>query len=226
MRTKRPFAVPLPRLVLGTRNAGKVREISDLFEPWGVAIASLADFPQAIEVDETGETFAENARLKAVIQAMHLGEWVLGEDSGICVDALGGAPGPRSARFAGDDATDADNNALLLDRLRGVPLEQRTAHYTCHIVLADPSGRVHVDCETECHGRIAMRPSGDAGFGYDPLFEVIEYHRTFGELGDTVKAVISHRARAMRQLLACLRFGRRADGQPCAEESIPPTLIA
>src|SRR5262245_47755010 len=119
-------------LVLGSRNRKKLGELAELLMPHGLVVKTLADFPQSIEVEETGETFADNARLKAVQQAQRLGEWVLGEDSGLSVDALGSAPGVRSARFSDPGATDERNNALLLEKLQGVPLKKRTAHYTCH----------------------------------------------------------------------------------------------
>ena len=111
-------------------------------------LKTLADFASAIEVEETGDTFAANARLKAVVQAKQLGQWVLGEDSGLSVDALGGAPGVLSARFSDPGATDPRNNALLLEKLQGVPLEKRTAHYTCHAVLSDPRGEHCKACDT------------------------------------------------------------------------------
>jgi XTP/dITP diphosphohydrolase len=134
---------------------------------------------------------------------------VIGEDSGLCVDALGGAPGVYSARYAddratGQNATDQSNNQKLLDELRDVPLEKRTAHYECHIALADPEGNLQLACKDICRGRIGFEPAGRAGFGYDPVFEVIEYHRTFGQLGEAVKAAISHRARATRQFITRL----------------------
>ena len=121
-------------LVLGTHNAKKQRELEMLLSPYNILLKSLADLPDSIEVEETGTTFEENATLKAVQQAKHLGQWVLGEDSGLSVEALGGAPGVYSARFSGPDATDEKNNALLLEKLQGVPLEKRTAWYTCHTV--------------------------------------------------------------------------------------------
>jgi XTP/dITP diphosphohydrolase len=188
-------------LVLGTHNRGKVRELVELLQPLRMEIKSLADFPQPLEVEETGDTFAANARLKAASQARYLGAWVLGEDSGIAVDALGGAPGIYSARYAGPAATDEQNNARLLDELGETPIERRTAHYVCQLALADPAGAIRVECGGICRGRIRFQPSGSAGFGYDPLFEVVEYHRTFGELGEAVKAVLSHRARAVASLL-------------------------
>jgi XTP/dITP diphosphohydrolase len=196
-------------LVLGTRNIKKRRELEYLLQPYAIQLKTLDEFPTAIEVEETGVTFQENAALKATVQAKLLGQWVLGEDSGLSVDALDGAPGIYSARFSGEDATDANNNALLLEKLKGVPLEKRMAWYTCHMTLADPEGQVQIDCEGRCYGRILTQEMGSAGFGYDPMFEIPEYHQTFGQLGDTVKSLLSHRARANRifvpQLLALLR---------------------
>jgi XTP/dITP diphosphohydrolase len=188
------------RLVLGTRNRHKVKELSPLLAPLKVDVVALDAFSQAVEVVEDGETFAANAALKATVQAKHLGEWVLGEDSGIVVPALGGEPGVYSARYAGPQATDEANNQRLLSKLDQSPLPNRVAYYVCHMTLADPGGSVCADCEAECHGRIAQQPAGSGGFGYDPLFELIEYHRTFGELGDAVKKVLSHRSRAARLL--------------------------
>ena len=129
---------------------------------------------------------------------------MLGEDSGLSVDALGGRPGVYSARYAGPAATDEQNNDLLLEELAGVPPERRTAHYTCHVALSDPSGQIVARSEAYCRGRIRSEPAGTAGFGYDPLFEIVEYHRTFGQLGLAVKRVLSHRARAVAQLAEML----------------------
>jgi XTP/dITP diphosphohydrolase len=126
---------------------------------------------------------------------------VLGEDSGLAVHALGGAPGVYSARFSGAGATDEKNNALLLEKLAGLPLEERTAHYVCYAALSDPAGNVRAESQGICRGRILLEPAGSGGFGYDPLFEVVELHRTFGELSPAVKAVLSHRSRAIRQLV-------------------------
>lgn len=192
----------MPRLlVLGTHNRKKGIELEVLLAPYGFRLKTLAELPQAVEVEETGTTFAENAGLKATVQAKHLGMWVLGEDSGLSVDALGGAPGVYSARYSGPQATDDSNNALLLERLADVPEEKRTAAYTCHMTLSDPSGKIHVECEDYCRGRILRAPSGSGGFGYDPLFELPEYHLTFGQLGLAVKGMLSHRSRATRQFV-------------------------
>jgi XTP/dITP diphosphohydrolase len=130
-----------------------------------------------------------------------LSRWVLADDSGLEVDALGGAPGVYSARFAGPDATDDANNRRLLELLRHTPLEERDARYVCHVTLADPSGTIRAESHETCRGRIRFEPAGANGFGYDPLFEIVEYHRTFGELGPLVKRALSHRARAMRAMV-------------------------
>ena len=191
----------MPSLILGTRNRKKCAELATLLEPWGFELQALVDLPESIEIEETGDTFAANAALKACQQARHLDRWVLGEDSGLVVDALGGEPGVYSARFSGPNATDESNNQLLLERLGDTPLARRSAYYVCHAVLSDPSGAVRAEASGECHGRILTAAAGSGGFGYDPLFEVVEYHRTFGELGPEVKACLSHRSRAIRQLI-------------------------
>ena len=188
-------------LVLGTHNQKKGVELRQLLEPYGFELKTLADFSNAIEVVEDGDSFEANARLKATQQAGNLGEWVLGEDSGLCVDALDGRPGIFSARFSGADANDEKNNAHLLEQLSGVPLQKRAAHYVCHMSLSDPEGNVRIDCEEICRGRILETARGTGGFGYDPLFEIPEYHATFGEMGPSVKAILSHRSRAMRKFV-------------------------
>lgn len=192
-------------MVLGTTNRKKGLELAELLRTLDVQVQTLQDYPTAIDVVEDGESFADNARLKAIQQATHLQQWVLGEDSGICVDALNGAPGIYSARFAGDGATDETNNQQLLQQLGDTPLERRTAHYTCHMTLCDPRGQVRAESEAYCQGRILFEPLGTNGFGYDPLFEIREYHHTFGQLGAPAKAALSHRARAARALLPQLR---------------------
>jgi XTP/dITP diphosphohydrolase len=197
--------MPLTTLILGTHNAMKGSELAELLQPLGIAVLTLAQVGAQIDapihVVEDGETFADNAILKATQQAKHLGQWVLGEDSGLVVDALDGAPGIYSARFSGEDATDEANNCLLLEKLGDLPAETRTAHYVCHMALADPAGEVRAQSSGKCHGRITNKPAGSGGFGYDPLFEIVEYHDTFGQLGSAVKTALSHRARAMRQLV-------------------------
>ncbi len=189
------------RIVVGSHNVKKKEELMRLLVPLGIEICSLSDFPHALKVPESGSTFAENAARKASQQARHLKEWVLADDSGLCVDALGGAPGVASAVYAGPQATDEQNNQRLLEALAEVPDAQRTAHYVCHLALADPTGTIRLTCEETCCGRITRQPRGSHGFGYDPLFELPEYRRTFGELGEPAKSVLSHRGRAMRVLL-------------------------
>ena len=192
------------QIVLGTRNRKKGLELRDLLLPAGFEPVTLAEFPESIDVEETGDSFAANAAVKACQQAQRLHCWVLGEDSGLAVDALQGAPGVYSARFSGAGATDESNNRLLLEKISGLPLEKRTAHYVCHATLADAEGNIRAETEGYCHGRIRFEPAGTGGFGYDPLFEIVEYHRTFGELGPTVKAALSHRARAIRELIPAM----------------------
>jgi len=205
-----------PLIILGTANRKKAIELAEVFAPVGLRLLSLADIPNAIQVAEDGDTFATNATLKATRQARHLGRWVLGEDSGLMVDGLDGAPGVLSARYSGQGATDESNNRLLLQRLGSIPLPQRTARYVCHMALSDPSGRIRAESEGTCRGRIVFAGRGSRGFGYDPLFEVIEYHRTFGELSALVKTCLSHRARAARQLIPQL-VGLLDTGQLGAE---------
>lgn len=191
----------LTELVLGTRNRKKGQELAELLAPHRLPVQTLAEIPHSIEVVEDGDSFAANAERKAVQQALHLKAWVLGEDSGLCVEALNGAPGVLSARYSGEQATDATNNAKLLAALDGLPWERRSAHYVCHMVLSDPDGQIRARSEGICRGRLRSEPAGTGGFGYDPLFEILEYHLTFGELGAAVKSVISHRSRAMRLFL-------------------------
>ncbi len=200
-------------LVLGTRNPGKRVELETLLRGLPIDVRTLDEFPEALNVPETGQTFQENARLKATVQARQLGKWVMGEDSGLSIPALNGAPGVYSSRFAGANATDADNNARLVQAMQAIPQDQRQAFYTCHMTLSDPLGNPVIDVERCCQGRIVLDPRGQAGFGYDPYFELGEYHQTFGELGDAVKSVLSHRGRAMRCFLRQLPAVIRHQGQ-------------
>lgn len=188
-------------LVLGTNNAKKLREMKMLLEGIDVQICSLAEIENSIEVEETGASFQENSELKATEQAVHLGKWVLAEDSGLSVAALDGSPGILSARFSGSNATDESNNQMLLTLMEGEPEQNRSAWYTSHMTLSDPDGVVHISCQAKCYGRILTAERGSGGFGYDPLFELVEYHHTFAELGDAVKSMLSHRARANRIFL-------------------------
>lgn len=193
-------------IVFGTGNKNKVKEMTQIVAPVGVRLVSLAEYPNAIDVVEDGKTFGENARKKATEQAKVLREWVLAEDSGICVDYLDGAPGVYSARFACvNHCDDKRNNQLLLEKLSGVPLEKRTAHYACHMVLSDANGNVMFEAEEICPGHILFEETGDGGFGYDPMFRPLGYEKTFGLLSPIVKSQISHRAKATRVLVPYLK---------------------
>ncbi|MFY7876616.1 MAG: RdgB/HAM1 family non-canonical purine NTP pyrophosphatase [Pirellula sp.] len=191
-------------LLLGTSNRKKIIELVHLLEPRGFRLRTPSDFEDVLEVDETGDTFMANAQLKAVAQAKHRQVWAIGEDSGLCVPALQGEPGIYSARYAGPGATDAHNNAKLLVKMTELPDHQRQAYYVSTMALSDPSGHIHIQTQGECWGRILRVPRGERGFGYDPLFEIAEYHLTFAEMGQGVKRAISHRARALRSFLARL----------------------
>jgi XTP/dITP diphosphohydrolase len=190
----------MPRLVLGSRNKKKLREMVELLGDLGLDLTDLSPWPDAPEVDETATTFEGNATLKAVKLAPWLKEWTIGEDSGLVVPVLGGAPGVHSARYAGKHGDDAANNARLLAELAAYSGADRAAYYVSTAVLADPTGRVVASVEGRCHGLIAAEPHGTGGFGYDPLFTVPEYGRTFGELPPEVKQKMSHRANAFREL--------------------------
>lgn len=189
------------RLVVGSRNKKKIEEIALLLEPHGIEVVGVADYADVPEVVEDADTFAGNAAKKASETAQHLNQWVLAEDSGICVDALKGAPGVYSARFSGEGATDEKNNEKLQQELKGVPAERRGAGYTCSVAVSAPDGAIRLTQEGTCRGRILEEARGDNGFGYDPYFLVREYHRTFGELSPTVKSHISHRARAFERCI-------------------------
>ncbi len=201
-----------PLLVLGTHNLKKLAEMTTLLTPLGFALKTLDEFANAIEVVEDGDSFSANATLKATQQATNLGHWVLAEDSGLAVDALKGAPGIYAARYAGPDCDDLANNQKLLAELADISIARRGAHYVCHMTLADPQGNVQADCEAYCRGRIRDTEAGSGGFGYDPLFEVVEYHRTFGQMEGALKGILSHRARATRllipQLVALQKAGK------------------
>jgi XTP/dITP diphosphohydrolase len=190
----------MSRLVIGSRNAKKLHELQDLLGDLPIELCDLSGWPNVPDVAETGQTFEENARLKATAYAKATGEWVLAEDSGLVVPALKGRPGVHSARYAGTHGDDAAKNTKLLAELAPLPDDRRTAYYVCVAALASADGDVKAVAEGRCNGVIAKEPRGDGGFGYDPLFLVPEYHRTFGELSLRVKQALSHRARAIVQL--------------------------
>ena len=203
----------MPEIVVASRNRKKLGEIAELLAPHGVRVLCIADFPGVPETVEDGNTFAANAAKKAVEVARGLGRFAVGEDSGLCVDALGGRPGVYSARFAGEPSDDAANNAKLVAELAGVSDERRAARYVCSVAVADPTGSVVLTEEASCRGRIMAEPRGTNGFGYDPYFLVSEYHRTFGELPPVVKRHLSHRARAFERLTPRLAGLLRGPGR-------------
>jgi XTP/dITP diphosphohydrolase len=187
-------------LVLGTRNAKKRKEIEEILGDLPLTLEDLSQHPKAPEVVEDGTTFEANARKKAGETAKALGRWVLGEDSGLVVPVLNGRPGVYSARYAGKQGDDEANNNRLLAELAAYPPEQRTSYYICVAALADAGGNVRAVTEGRCQGRMIGERRGQGGFGYDPLFLIPEYHRTFGELSPLVKHALSHRARALAKL--------------------------
>jgi XTP/dITP diphosphohydrolase len=194
-----------PVLVLGTRNRKKREEIVEILGDLGLELVDLSAWPDAPEVIEDGDTFEANARKKATEVARALGQWVLGEDSGLVVPALKGRPGVYSARYAGRQGDDEANNDRLLAELAPLPDDARRAYYVCTAVLSDPQGMVQAVVDGRCHGVITRERRGAGGFGYDPLFLIPEYHRTFGELSSRVKHALSHRARALAKLRPALR---------------------
>lgn len=192
------------KLLLATRNRNKVIEIEHALEGTGWEVVMLSDIAGAPEVEEDGATFEENALKKARSAARFAKLWTLAEDSGLEIDALGGEPGVRSARYAGEGASDAERIRKVLTQLVSVRGEQRTARFRCLMCVIDPAG-TEVCFEGRCEGRIVHSPRGSAGFGYDPIFIPEGYTQTFAELGLTVKSRISHRARTLQQVIAFLR---------------------
>jgi XTP/dITP diphosphohydrolase len=191
-------------LVVASGNRAKYKEIAALLRGLDVRIVPLDRVGPVRVPPEGGASFLENARCKAVTVATATGRVALADDSGLEVDALGGAPGVLSARFGGPGKTDAERCRLLLDKLRGVPPDRRTARFRCVIAVAEPGGAVHFS-EGTCEGRITDTPRGSRGFGYDPVFEVPSLGRTLAEVGPSVKNRLSHRAQAVRGVRAILK---------------------
>ncbi len=188
------------KVVLATRNAGKIKELNALLTGLGVTVVGLGEFPEIGEIPETGTTFLENARLKAWAVASATGLVSLADDSGLCVDALSGAPGVYSARYAGENATDAANNDKLLAVLAHVPEGDRTCRFVSVVVAADPDGG-ELTAEGSWEGRVAFAPAGDGGFGYDPLFFDALAGKTAAELMAAEKNARSHRGKALAKLV-------------------------
>jgi XTP/dITP diphosphohydrolase len=193
-------------LLVATTNPGKFAEVRALLGRLPLRVISLTDLAAAPQVIEDGNTFEENAIKKARTLAEHSGLLTLADDSGLEVDALGGAPGIYSARYAGPDADDESNNRKLLSELAGIPEEQRTARFVCALALCAPQSHGFKDwvVRETCEGRIAFEQRGANGFGYDPLFFYPAFGKTFGEVEREVKATVSHRGRALRKLAEIL----------------------
>ena len=192
-------------LLVATNNKGKVGELSQLLSDFPLRLRLLGEFPDIEEAEETGETFVENATIKALHYSARSGLLTLSDDSGLAVDALGGAPGVYSARYAGRDVSYAERMSKLIGELDATADADRRARFVCVIAVADPAGNTLHTFEGTCKGRIARAPRGTGGFGYDPLFIPDGHERTFGELPPEVKHTLSHRARALQQAARHLR---------------------
>jgi len=192
------------KIILATQNQGKIRELQDLLVDEGILVLSLLDISDWVDVEETGETFADNAALKARAAVRRTGLIALADDSGLEVDALNGAPGVYSARYAGEPKDDGRNNDKLLHLLETTPDDKRTARFRCALVMATPFGKEYLT-EGAVEGRILRERRGLDGFGYDPIFYLPEYERTMAELTLAEKNNISHRAQAFRKVIPILR---------------------
>lgn len=185
-------------LIVATKNKKKLAEIKEILKGLNFRISSLANYKNAPRIVENGNTFKANAIKKAVKIARFTKKLTLGEDSGLCVYALGGKPGVYSSRFSGKDKSDLKNNLKLLKLLGGLPLSKRKAYYACAVALADKEGLVGV-VEARCLGIIGFELKGNSGFGYDPLFIIPKYKKTFAELGEKIKHKMSHRYLALKK---------------------------
>ncbi len=194
----------MQELLVATHNQKKFQEIKELLKDLNVQVSSLADYPDMPNIEEDGKTFQQNAIKKAATIALYSHRLVMGEDSGLEVKALQNKPGIYSARFSGSGATDRKNNSKLLRCLKKIPMKKRQARYRCCAALVGPAGVVEV-ASGSCSGLIALSPKGKNGFGYDPLFFIPRYRKTFGEIDPHVKSKISHRARALKKFKIILR---------------------
>jgi XTP/dITP diphosphohydrolase len=185
-------------LLVATKNKKTLKEIKDILKGLSLKITSLEDYPAAPRIIENGRSFKQNAVKKAVQAARFTKHLTLGEDSGLCVDALAGAPGIYSSRFSGKNKSDRQNNLKLLKLLEGLPLKKRKAHYVAAVALADQDGLLAV-VEGSCSGLIGYELKGNSGFGYDPLFIIPKYKKTFAELGERIKYRMSHRFCALEK---------------------------
>jgi XTP/dITP diphosphohydrolase len=193
----------MPRLLLATGNEHKLRELKSLLQGLPYDMVSPTDIGVDANIDEVGGSLEENARLKAITMAARSQLLSLADDSGLEVDALGGKPGVLSARYVGENASDADRINYLLSQLKDIPKEKRQARFRCVIAIATPEGEVKL-CTGECHGYITFEPKGEYGFGYDPVFYLPELDRTMAELAQETKNRVSHRGQAARKALSFL----------------------
>ncbi|MGM8215532.1 XTP/dITP diphosphatase [Bacillaceae bacterium W0354] len=190
---------------VATTNKGKLKEFQDIFKELNIELKSLFDdYPDAEDVEETGTTFSENAVLKAETYSRQYGINVLADDSGLEVDALNGEPGVYSARYAGEEKSDQKNLEKVLAKLENIPMEQRTGAFVCDIAFAQP-GKETIVVEGRSEGILAAEPKGTSGFGYDPIFIPSGYNQTLAELGSEIKNKISHRRRALDQIVEKIR---------------------
>lgn len=201
------------RLLLASRNRGKVSEVEFLLRGTGWQVVDLSEFDDGLEMAEDGSTLQENARKKAQAAARVSKMWTLADDSGLEIDALEGKPGVHSARFCGPDSTDSDRNRKILSLMVAVPDERRTARFRCVACLVDLVGNERT-FEGVCEGHIAHHARGSSGFGYDPIFIPDGHSQTFAELGQATKNRISHRARAVTQVVEYLKARLRGEAKP------------
>lgn len=193
----------MKEIVVATKNKGKLKEFQVMFEELGIKTFCLSDFEDIQEPEETGETFMENAILKASYYAAKLNKYCIADDSGIVVAALGGAPGVYSARYAGTHGNDNENNALLLKNMCGI--KNRSCQFVCALALVNPAGNVIADASGACHGVLLDAPIGDNGFGYDPIFYSLDLQKSLAQAEMSEKNSVSHRSRALHVLAAKLR---------------------
>jgi XTP/dITP diphosphohydrolase len=191
-------------IVVATKNVGKVRELKELLVDLPLQLKDLNEFPNISEPEETGVTFAENAVIKANSYALQTGLWSLADDSGLEVEALGGVPGVYSALYAGENATDGERITKLLNELKKNSDEKRLARFVCAMAISDEKGEIKFLTEGVCEGKIALSASGKNGFGYDPIFVPLDFQQTFGELSGEIKQKISHRAKAVENIITFL----------------------
>ncbi|RBW71556.1 XTP/dITP diphosphatase [Bacillus taeanensis] len=186
-------------IIIATKNKGKVKEFAHMFSKKGIQVKSLLDFEKDIEIEETGITFQENAAIKAEAISSLINKVVIADDSGLVVDALEGRPGVYSARYAGEEKNDQANLEKVLEELKGVPYEQRTARFVCALAVAIPNQKTEI-VEGKCEGMITEEPKGEKGFGYDPIFYVPLKEKTMAEMDGEEKNTLSHRAQALHEL--------------------------